>query len=442
MRTGQPDGRINFEEYAHQGGKVLSVSAAGGTPQVVSAPEEISHRPLEVLPGGKALLIAAARNTWDDFDQTEIGVLSLETGEYRTLIERAFRGSYASTGHMVFTRAGVLVAVPFDVGRLEVTGPEVPVVEGLPGPFGPEYRISENGTLVYVPRRGEPERALVWVNRGGEVQRVTDELRDYQAVRISPDGQRIATEILTEGNYDVWVYDIPRGTLTRLTLGESIEGIPVWSSDGKSVAFVSDQDGDGVYWKPIDGSAPTERLTDGGAPVSWSPDGRVLAFNRGRDIWMLPMEGERTPEPFVDTPFIEKAAAFSPDGRWIAYTSDESGRNEVYVRAYPGPGGKFTISTQGGREPLWSPDGRELFYRTEDNKVMVVPVKLTPEFIAGIPKMLFEGRFSLGPYPWWYDITPDGQRFVMLQTVEESRQMEIVVVLNWFEELKQRVPLN
>ena len=384
-----------------------------------------------------------ARNGWNDFERTEIGAFSLETGEYRTLIERAFRGSYARTGHLVFSRAGTLLAAPFDVGRLEVTGPEVPVLEGLP-PFDRPFRISENGTLTYVPGGAEPEQTLVWVNREGEARPVTDVRRDYEALRISPDGQRIALEILTEGNYDIWVYDIPRGTLTRLTLAESAEAIPVWSSDGKRVAFLSNRDPPGVYWKPIDGSGPTELLTDGGAPESWSPDGRVLAFSRGKDIWMLPMEGERKPEPLLDTPFDELSPAFSPDGRRIAYHSDESGRYEVYVRAYPGPGGKWQISTHGGLFAVWSPDGREIFYRTEDRKVMVVPLQLTPEFSAGKPKLLFEDRFAYINYRWRnFDITPDGQRFVMVEDAEEeSTPTEIVVVLNWFEELKRLVPTN
>jgi serine/threonine-protein kinase len=437
-----PDDRIYFEEYAHVRGRVLSVSAAGGTPQAVSTPEEVSHRPLEVLPGGKALLIAVARNTWDGFEGLEIGAFSLETGEYRTLIERAHRGSYARTGHLVFSRAGTLLAAPFDVGRLEVTGPAVPVLEGLPGPFGRPFRISENGTLVYVPQRTEPGGTLVWVNREGEARPVTDVRRGYQQLRISPDGQRIAVEILWEGNYDIWIYDIPRGTLTRLTVAESLEGIPEWSSDGKRVAFFSDRDPPGVYWKPIDGSGPTERLTDAGDhPESWSPDGRVLAFGKGDDLWMLPMEGERKPEPFLDTPFRELGASFSPDGQWIAYHSDESGRWEVYVRAYSGPGGKWQLSTHGGLFAVWSPDGREIFYRTEDKKVMVVPLQLTPEFRAGKPKMLFEDRFVYINHRWRnYDITPDGQRFLMVEGAEEGPPTEIVVVFNWFEELKRRVP--
>ncbi len=184
--------------------------------------------------------------------------------------------------------------------------------------------------------------------------------------------------------------------------------------------------------------------------VSWSPDGRVLAFWKGggdatgNDIWMLPMEGERKPEPFLETPFNELSAAFSPDGRWIAYHSDESGRHEVYARAYPGPGGKWQISTHGGLHAVWSPDGHEIFYRTDDKKVMVVPLQLTPELSAGKPKMLFEDRFA-----WWgftdrnYDITPDGQRFVMVEDAEEeSAPTEIVVVLKWFEELKRLVPTD
>ena len=443
------DGRIYFRSVSGGPG-ILSVSAAGGQPQTVTTPEEGSHWPRALLPGGKALLIAMwpPRSSILAEDST-IGVVALDTGKFRPLIERtASAATYSASGHLIFPRGGSLLAVPFDVERLEITGEPVPVLEGFMGRF-PDFKISDNGTLVYVPGSGEPGNRLVWVDRTGETQPVTEERGGYFAPRISPDGRRIAVGIEKDGSTDVWIYDLTRGTMTRLTTAPGADAVPVWTADGRRVAFQSNRDGrKNLYWKPADGSGPTERLTesdDGQWPYAWSPDGRVLAFakasgNRG-DVWILPMEGERKPVPFLETPFDEWAAHFSPDGRWIAYLSNESGRLEVYVLPYPGPGPRHQISTNGGFDPLWARDGKEIFYRTDDDQMMVVPVRLEPEFKAGKPKVLFEGRFqSKVREVLHYDITPDGERFVMVESEEESAPTEIIVVLNWFEELKRLVP--
>ena len=314
-----------------------------------------------------------------------------------------------------------------------------------------QFALSHNGSLIYVAGSGVPEATLVWVDRQGETQPVTDARRAFYLPRISPDGQRIAVGIYREANYDIWVYDIARGTMTRLTTAPSDEEAAVWAPDGKRVAFTSNRDGPiNLYWKAADGSGLAERLyesKDEPWPFSWSPDSRVLAFMRWRtpprnyDIWMLPMEGEGGPEPFLATPFNECQAAFSPDGQWIAYVSDEVGRPEVYVRAYPGPGGKWPISTEGGIEPVWGPNAGELFYRSLHGKMMAVPVRLEPEFNAEKPKILFEDRFeTVQSYVRNYDVSPDGKRFVMIQREHQSPPTEIVVVLNWFEELKRLVP--
>ena len=439
------DGRIYFRSF-RAGPGILSVSAAGGQPQTVTTPEEGSHFPRALLPGGKALLIVMRPPHASSLlgEDLTIGVVALDTGKFRPLIERTNSAAYSASGHLIFPREGSLLAVPFDVERLEITGEPVPVLEGLIGLL-PDFAISDNGTLVYVPGSGEPSNKLVWVDRTGETQPVTEERGGYFAPRISPDGRRIAVGIEKDGSTDVWIYDLTRGTMTRLTTAPGADEVPVWTADGRRVAFQSNRDGRfHLYWKPADGSGPAERLTESRMPFSWSPDGRVLAFaktgggNRG-DVWILPMEGERKPVPFLETPFGEWAAQFSPDGRWIAYLSDESGRLEVYVLPYPGP--RHQISTNGGFDPLWARDGKEIFYRTNDDKMMVVPVRLEPEFKAGKPKVLFEGRFQSKHWEvLHYDITPDGQRFVMVESEEESAPTEIIVVLNWFEELKRLVP--
>ena len=254
---------------------------------------------------------------------------------------------------------------------------------------------------------------------------------------------------------DIWVYDISRNTLTRLTF-EGINQHPVWAPDGSRVAFRSSRDGQlNIYWKPADGSGPAERLTtseDVQSPSSWSQDGKFLAFygrssaeanspSTNYDIGMLPLEGERKPQPFLQTPFGEGEAVFSPGGHWLAYVSNESGRNEVYVQPYPGPGGKWQISTAGGGEPVWARNGRELFFRNGD-EMMAVDVTTEPTFSAGTPRLLFEGTFITSTvFRGNYDVAPDGQRFVMLKPYEqEAGAQQINVVLNWFEELRRRVP--
>jgi Tol biopolymer transport system component len=247
----------------------------------------------------------------------------------------------------------------------------------------------------------------------------------------------------------VWTYDIPRKTLTRLTF-EGRNNAPTWTPDGKRVAFESDRaEGPGsLFWKSADGSGMADQLTTSQqrqVPQSWSPDGKLLAFSEvhptsNGDIWVLPLEGEREPQLFLQTPFNETLPVFSPDGHWLAYRSNESGRNEVYVQPYPGPGGKWQISTEGGTEPLWARNGGELFYLNGE-QMMAVDITTQPGFSAGTPHLLFEGQYHLqaGTAPASYAVTADGQQFIMIKAAAQARQIN--VVLNWFEELKRLVPI-
>jgi serine/threonine-protein kinase len=259
--------------------------------------------------------------------------------------------------------------------------------------------------------------------------------QNYSAIRLSPDWRRAAVEI----DGQIWLYDLPRDTLTRFTLEGDLNYNPVWSPDGKWIAFES---AGNMVWQRADGSGGLERLTPsdyGGAPSSWSPDGQVLAFVLGADVWMLRVSDRKT-WPFLHTQFNKKNPAFSPDGNWLAYISNESGRYEVYVQPYPGPGGKFQISTEGGTEPVWNPNGRELFYRS-GNKIMAVKVTAKPGFAAGEPSVLFEGQYpstTRGDQSPSYAVSQDGQHFLMHKQGEEATQIN--VVLNWFEELKRVVP--
>ncbi len=343
------------------------------------------------------------------------------------------------------------MVVPFDLAALEETGDSVPVVQGVrQSPVGSvDYAISDNGTLVYVPSTstGGFNRTLVWVDREGLATPLIEDRQAYRRPRLSPDGQRVAVEVRSVGNSDIWIYDIGRGTRMRLTV-EGHNESPVWTPDGTRVTFSSNRDGQpDLYWKPADGSGQAELLLNLNSqnslvPSSWSPDGESLAFydvTGARDIWALPREGDAL--PFVATAFNERSPMFSPDGRWLAYVSNESGRDEVYVQPYPGPGGKWPISTEGGTEPRWSADGHELFYRLGD-KMMVVGVQIEPTFSSGRPQLVFEVPYVLGTSVANYDISPDGQRFLMIKAAEEEegQQAQIHVVLNWFEELKRLVP--
>ena len=256
---------------------------------------------------------------------------------------------------------------------------------------------------------------------------------------MAPDGERIAVSIANQ----VWIYNRARENRTRLTYESGSGQYPLWSPDGKRVTFRSFRGGAyNLYWTPADGSGPEERLTESRnwqTPGSWSPDGRLLAFTEsnvttGADIWLLPLEGEREPRPFLETEFDEFQAQFSPDGAWMAYTSDQTGRDEVYVRAFPGPGRMQQISLDGGTEPLWRPDGGELFFRN-GNEVMAVTIEGGTDFLISNPTLLFEGAYAPG-----YDVTRDGRRFLMVQSDPESAPNRVHIVLNWSEELERLAP--
>jgi eukaryotic-like serine/threonine-protein kinase len=432
---------------------LLQVPDAGGTPQPLSRLEkgESTHRWPEFLPGGQVVLFTAGTAA-GNFINGQVAVQWVGTGERQNLVQGGTHPRYAPSGHLVYAEGGTLMAVPFDPQRFAVTGAAVPVVEGvLQSSFGAaQYNFSATGSLVYIPGGVQAaELKLVWVNRNGAERPLAAPARPYIYPRLSPDGRRVAVAI-QEQKAQLWLYDLSRETMTRLTFEGNFSNYPAWTPDGKRIAFQSNKEGPGnIFWQLADGSGGLERLTTSEYshyPMSSSPDGQLLAFTElnpttGYDIWMLRM-GDRKAQPFLRTPFNETTPRFSPDGRWLAYVSDESGRNEIYMQPYPGPGGKWQISTEGGREPVWNRNGRELFYRI-GGKMMAVEITTQPGLSASKPRVLFEGRYEPTVVTAAnYDVSPDGQRFLMLKSGEvgEAARTQINVVLNWFEELKRGVP--
>jgi serine/threonine protein kinase/Tol biopolymer transport system component len=430
------------------------VPDAGGVPQPLTRFEkgENSQRWPEFLPGGKAVLFAAGP-TAITFTNGQVAVQSVGTGDRRNLIQGATQPRYALSGHLVYAQGGTLMAVPFDPQRLEVTGTAVPVVEGVlqsPVNGAAQYSFSGTGSLVYVPGGLQSaQSSLVWVSRNGTEQPLAAPMHAYLFPQLSPDGRRLAVTV-AEQETQTWLYDLSRETLTRFTFEGNYNRSPVWTPDGKRIAFESNKEGvPNLFWQLADGSGGLERLNTSEyiqVPVSWSPDGQLLAFfevnpSTQRDIWVLRLS-DRKAQPFLRTRFDEVVPRFSPDGRWLAYTSNESSRYEIYVQPYPGPGGKWQVSTEGGTEPVWNPNGRELFYRSGD-KMMAAEITTQPGFSAGKPRMFFEGPYEPGPLQSSaYDVSHDGQRFLMLKPSEQAQAAptQINVVLNWFEELKRRVP--
>jgi len=432
---------------------IQQVSEAGGVPQPLTKIEkgEVSHRRPEFMPGGKALLFAAGPNTFN-WNTGQLVVETVGTAERRTLVKGVIHPRYAASGHLLYVQGGNLVATPFDPQRLTITGAAVPVVEGVlhsTTSGAAQYSISDTGTLVYISGASySDQRKLVWVNRRGEEQLLAAPARAYVFPRVSPNGKQVGVAI-TEQESQVWLYDLSRETLTRFTFDGTLNLNTVWTPDGKRIAFQSNKDGPpNLYWQNADGSGGLERLTNSEFvhfPVSMSPDGQLLAYGEinpttGYDLWVLRLK-DRQSQPFLRTPFTESIPQFSPDGHWMAYISNESGRYEVYVQPYPGPGGKWQISTDGGTEPVWNPTGRELFYR-DGRKMMSVEISTQAGFTTAKPRMIFEGPYLLSPATTPnYDVSRDGQRFLMLKSSEmgEEAATQINVVFNWCEELKRRV---
>jgi serine/threonine-protein kinase len=433
------------------------VSASGGEPEILATvnPDEgeLGYFTPHFLPGGTDLLF-----TIQTSEGTRIVVLSLESGERKVLLENARQANYLRTGHLVYeqSRTGNLMVVPFDLTNLEVTGDPVSVIQQVRQDVSNvDYGVSENGTLVYVPsttQGRQHDHTLVWVDRDGKETSITQEKRHYLYPRISPDGKRMA---VTVAGY-VSVYDFESDSFSRLTFEDQSASHPIWSPDGRWLMFQSGPAGGegGLVRQPFDGSRSQERLTSRDQfPGSWSPDGQYVVFSQsgdpgGQSIGILPMEGDPDPKLIVASAAFECCSVISPDGKWLAYVSNQSGPFNVYVSPFPEPNVKWLISKEeeGGGQPIWSPDGKELFYRS-GNRMMVVPIQVRDQALnAGNPRVLFEGSYASHADPpgiQYYDISPDGNRFLMMREGDlPAEGGQINVVLNWFEELKRLVPTN
>ena len=339
------------------------------------------------------------------------------------------------------------MAVRFDPERLELTGTPVPVVQGVRSLRGDRmgWSFSDSGMLAYFPGNSEVANSrLVWVDREGYAGPLEQPPGPHSFPRISPDGRQLAfVEGELQGN--VWIYDLAANTSTPLTFQWN-NNWPLWTPDSKRLVYASNREEPwDLFWTSADGSTTEERLLAKESiqqPYSFSPDGKMLVFLQSnptsQDVWVLTLDG-RQERPVLATPATEIDAVLSPNGQFLAYASNESGRFEVYVQPFPSLKGRWQISTQGGREPVWARSGRELFYRNA-SKMMKVDISSGSTFRSGAPEPLFEGDYVTALARRQYDVTPDGQRFLMVERVEQKTVNQINVVLNWFEELKCLVP--
>jgi serine/threonine-protein kinase len=425
---------------------ISKVSAAGGKPEVVTTLDrskgEVSHRWPQVLPGGKALLLTVW--TGPGWDETQLQLLDLKSGNRHLVVPGARTGYYAASGHLVYFRQGVdaLMSVPFDLDRLQVgSGPPITLTERVRDTSeGGEYSLSNSGSLAYIsstPRMYESR--LVWVNRDGTSEPLPSRSQAYMEPVLSPDGKQFAISVAGPA-YTISIYDFDREALTLLRANGSSQA-PQWTAQGRRIIYRGTRKGSrNLYERNADGSDDEKQLTTGEVtqtPTSISSDGSRVTFDMGGDVWLLTLDSNLKSAPILKTSFREANAHQSPDGRWLAYVSDESGINEIYVRPQGTTNGKWKISADGGTEPVWSRDSRELFYRAGD-KMMAATISTGPAFSASVPKVIFTGQYQFsGTGVSGYDVSLDGRRFLMVQQTEAAQPAkQIDIVLNWIEQLR------
>lgn len=426
---------------------LMRVPSAGGKPAVLAVPDTaagVRYRWPEVLPGGRAVVFTQVDRTG-----LQLAVVSLATGAARLLGQEGTNPHFVAPGYLVFARQdGALLAASFDEGAPAITGPVLPVAEGVAVGFhgAAKVGVARNGVLALVPER-LAGRSLVEVDRDGTVRAVQVPPQAYQTARYSPDTRRIVTDVVSpEGaQRDVAILDVEQHTLRRVTL-DSGSASADWTPDGRRIVFATSSGGRlpgfEVRWVLADGGDSAETLLaaeHSQVPDAFAPDGRALIVQRNNpetrlDLWILPLDGERRARPYLRTPFSERGAAVSPDGRWLAYTSDESGRDEVYVRSFPVPGAAVRVSERGGREPRWARSGRELFYRAPAGMAAAAFRPGTGLIVQGREVLFDDSPYVAIPNGAGYDVHPDGRHFLMIR--RGPQQQEVVVVLNWFDQLR------
>jgi len=441
-------------------GGIWRVPEGGGTATEVTrkdpAAGEISHRWPHVIPGTNTLLFGMWTGPGDD--EHNVAMQTIGASEHHVVVKGGDAPRYAATpGILLYSHVGDLFAVPWrppqtDLGRAVPVATSEHTTDGAGNEGAGNYAVSGNGTLAYIAG-GKTRNAarLVWIDRAGKLELAPLAERNYENVMISPDGTRAVVQI-REGTTTLWIYDVTRHTLTPIGNGTGSSQSPAWTADGTRVIYRGTRKGfRNLYWRPVDGSGDEERLTTKPdvtqSPTSVSPDGQWLVFNEngaqevgGTSIWVMRLDGDRTPHHLFQAPAGESDGQLSPDGKWIAYEAEVSSRSEISVAPFPGPGPRRQVSTNGGTEPLWSRDGRELFFQ---NGATLMGVNVTggSTLSASTPHVVHEGRFLKsinGNTP--SSITRDGTRFLRIQQVEPERAItHIDLVLNWFDELKARL---
>jgi Tol biopolymer transport system component len=470
--TWGPDDTVIVATAAVETG-LQRVSAAGGPITVLTRPDralgEADHFHPEMLPGGHAVLFTITAMT-GGLAAAQVAVLDLQSGMRKVLVRGGSHAHYVSSGpgspnrgereggHLVYAAGGAMRAVPFDLARLETSGQPVTVIPDVVTTIngGVDAVVAGNGTLAYVPGSERTPRTLVWVDREGRETPIPLPPRPYLLPALSPDG----TRVMVFGNdleHDLWLWDLGRTTLSRLTLTPGVDGIGVWTRDSRRVIFVSERTGvRNLFWHAADGSGAVERLTESANtqyPSAVTPNGRQLIFTEevpttADDVMMMELDATRRVTPLVQSPFNERNGSVSPDGRWLAYEANDSGRVEVYVRPFPDvDSGRWTVSTNGGTRPIWTRSGpqQELIYASATGALMRVGVARGPSWVATAPTQVVKPGYYTIPQ-WWglsYDIASDGQRFLMLKeggADGTAAPASIIVVQNWVEELKRLVP--
>jgi serine/threonine-protein kinase len=449
-------------------GGLSRIPAGGGAPTPLTQLDRVrgdaTHRWPQVFPGGKAVLFTAHTRILGGFDDASIDVISLGDRHRRTLIRGGTYGRYLPSGHLLYVNRGTLFAVPFDVGALEVRAAPMPVVSqiadsGNQGDGG--FEASQNGTLVY--ESGSARGGLVtvqWLESDGKTRALLPKPGDYGRPSLSPDGRRLAIEVSDGPSQDIWVYNWDRDTMTRLTFDGKGNQLPIWSPDGRYIVFGSSE---GLSWTRADGAGKPQSLIRAKgantAPWSFTPDGKRVAYHEldpetAYDLWTVPLQSDSAglkagqPEVLLQTSSDERQPSFSPDGRWLAYESTESGDFQIYVRAFPDKGGKWQISSSGGAYPMWSRSDRELFFESLDNRIMVAGYTVQGDsFMPDKPRLWSEQALTNTVNARKnVDLAPDGKRIVAVMPAERGKQQQsqhhVVFLENFFDELRRRAPVK